>query len=112
MTIPGGAPGWLASAAALAACGALGCGEVARSGDCAAGTASCAGADDDSEQDEDPIAGDGDGTDDGSAEPGGIPCAVQQVLEEHCTSCHASPPAFNAPMPLTSREAFTAASES
>jgi hypothetical protein len=111
MAIPGGASGWLTCAAALAALGALSCSEVPRSGDCAAGTASCAGADDDGEQDQDPIAGDGDASDDGSDAPDGIPCAVEDVLRAHCTSCHASPPQFGAPMPLTSHASFTAASK-
>lgn len=33
---------------------------------------------------------------------GTIPCAIETILEQHCTSCHADEPLFGSPMALTS----------
>lgn len=40
--------------------------------------------------------------------PNELPCDVRQVVEEICTSCHASPVAAGATMPLLSRHDFLA----
>jgi hypothetical protein len=37
-----------------------------------------------------------------------VPCDVATILSEHCTTCHGSTPQFNAPMALTTAQAFTA----
>lgn len=42
--------------------------------------------------------------------PNELPCDVREVLEEICVSCHASPVAAGAPMPLVSRYDFLALS--
>ncbi len=61
-------------------------------------------------QEASPSAGDG-----GTGTPGpapassGLPCDVDAVLAANCRSCHASPPQFGAPMPLTSHAALHAA---
>ncbi len=51
----------------------------------------------------------------GNPNPGGVstassnvPCDVATIVSEHCTTCHGATPAFNAPMSLTSAEAFSA----
>ncbi|MGZ5971116.1 MAG: monooxygenase [Polyangiales bacterium] len=44
---------------------------------------------------------------DPSADPtseSGLPCAVDRVLSERCTRCHASTPLYGAPMPLVTYE--------
>ena len=56
-------------------------------------------------------AGDGDGADDGADDGGsdngsGLPCDVLDVLVADCWTCHGSPPAFGAPMPLTRYDDF------
>lgn len=44
---------------------------------------------------------DGNGNSSTSIGAGGdLPCDVAQVLSDHCTSCHGSPPTGNAPFPL------------
>jgi Copper type II ascorbate-dependent monooxygenase, C-terminal domain len=37
-----------------------------------------------------------------------VPCDVAAIVSEHCTTCHGATPEFNAPMALTSAEAFNA----
>jgi hypothetical protein len=50
----------------------------------------------------------------GNVIPGGIsggsnvPCDIAAIVSEHCTTCHAATPKFNAPMALTSADAFGA----
>jgi hypothetical protein len=50
----------------------------------------------------------------GNVVPGGIstggnvPCDIAAIVSEHCTTCHAATPKFNAPMALTSADAFSA----
>jgi hypothetical protein len=71
----------------------------------------CGGDDDGADPMEDPPAGTSealDGSegshattdDEGSMPAGGLPCDVASVLAANCTSCHADPPVFGAPMPL------------
>jgi hypothetical protein len=54
-------------------------------------------------------------TNEGNPIPGGIttgssdvPCDVAAIVSQHCTTCHGETPQFNAPMSLTSAEAFSA----
>lgn len=55
------------------------------------------------------------GADGGASNPGpvatqsGLPCDVDAVLAANCRSCHASPPQYGAPMPLTTHAALHAA---
>lgn len=51
----------------------------------------------------------------GNVVPGGIttasanvPCDIAAIVSEHCTTCHSETPKFNAPMALTSADAFSA----
>jgi hypothetical protein len=44
----------------------------------------------------------------GAAAGSNVPCDVAAIVSEHCTTCHGSTPQFNAPMALTSAQAFTA----
>jgi hypothetical protein len=39
---------------------------------------------------------------------GNVPCDIAQIVGQHCTTCHAATPKFNAPMALTSADAFGA----
>lgn len=65
-------------------------------------------------------AGQSSGSDSGSGAAGagegglgeGLPCEVQAFLQASCTSCHTTPLAGNAPMPLTSYAELVAASPS
>lgn len=41
-----------------------------------------------------------------------LPCDVAAILDESCTSCHASPPKFGAPMPLVTPADFQAKAKS
>src|SRR5690349_17497231 len=39
---------------------------------------------------------------------GRVPCDVAAIISEHCTTCHADTPRFNAPMSLVSADDFNA----
>jgi hypothetical protein len=49
----------------------------------------------------------GGGTTGGGA--GNLPCAVKQIIDAKCGTCHKNPPAFSAPMPLVTLADFQAA---
>ena len=60
---------------------------------------------------QDPFAGGGSGGGGGgggSGSGGDLPCDVQAVLSNHCTSCHANPPTNGAPMSLLTYADLTA----
>lgn len=43
---------------------------------------------------------------------GGLPCAVKQIVQERCGTCHGEPPTFGAPMALTTHSQFAAPARS
>src|SRR5262245_15553581 len=47
----------------------------------------------------------------GGSDRGGLPCDVESLLASKCVSCHNSPPASGAPMPLLSQADFLAHSK-
>ena len=42
-----------------------------------------------------------------SAGGSNVPCDIAAIVSDHCTTCHAATPKFNAPMALTSADAFS-----
>ena len=45
----------------------------------------------------------------GAPSASGLPCDVQEILEQRCQSCHSASPKFGAPMPLVTRADLLAA---
>jgi hypothetical protein len=104
-------------AAGLGALLALGCGSegenASSASDCALEQRCDLGPDSEEsardDADHGPPAEDDDGAMSGGGSVTGIPCAVRDVLAAHCARCHASPPAYGAPMALLSHADFAAA---
>lgn len=51
-----------------------------------------------------------DDTGGGTASPRGLPCAVDELLQARCRTCHSDPPVGGAPVPLVTRDDLLAAS--